>query len=228
MTLLFAGLAVAAGAVAQAVTGLGFSLVCAPLLIALEGPLDGVRLNLGLSALINLVLLVPQWEHVRRRDTVRLFVPAALATPLAAWGAKQVDTDVLLVAAGVLTVASAAALLAGVRLRRSSTTLAGAVSGAMNTVAGIGGPVVAIHALNDAWPTRERKATFQLYFLLINLVGLVALGPKLPSPLLVAGLGAGWLLGRWIDGHVPEGAARVATLLVAMSGGIVAVTRAFV
>ncbi|MDQ1374120.1 MAG: uncharacterized protein QOJ09_1458, partial [Actinomycetota bacterium] len=77
MTLVLAGLAVAAGAVAQAVTGLGFSLVSAPLLIALAGPRDGVRLNLVLSVLVNVVLLVPQRTHVRRRDVVRLLVPAA-------------------------------------------------------------------------------------------------------------------------------------------------------
>ena len=228
MTLLLAGLAVAAGAVAQAVTGLGFSLVCAPLLIALEGPLDGVRLNLGLSVLINVVLLVPQREHVRQRDTIRLFVPAAIATPITAWAARRADADVLLVVAGALTVGSALVLLAGFRLRRSSTTVAGAVSGAMNTVAGIGGPVVAIHALNDAWPTVERKATFQLYFLLINAVGLIALGPIWPPPLLLAGLGLGWLIGRRLADHVPDGAARTVTLLVAATGGLVAVTRGVV
>jgi hypothetical protein len=78
LTLLLAGLAVAAGVVAQVVTGLGFSLVSAPLLVALEGPRDGFRLNLVLSALINLVLLVSQRHDVRTRDAVRLIVPAAL------------------------------------------------------------------------------------------------------------------------------------------------------
>jgi hypothetical protein len=225
LTLVLAALAVAAGAVAQAVTGLGFSLVSAPLLIALEGPRDGVRLNLVLSALINVVLLVPQRHQVRTRDALRLIVPAAIATPVAAWGARRADTDVLLVAAGVLTVASAAALIVGVRLRRSSATVAGAVSGIMNTVAGIGGPVVALHALHEGWPADERRATFQLYFLLLNIAGLLALGPRWPSLVLLVGLAGGWVLGRGIAPRVPEGAGRAATLAVAVGGGLVALTR---
>lgn len=225
MTLVLAGLAVAAGVVAQVVTGLGFSLVSAPLLVALEGPRDGVRLNLVLSALINLVLLVPQRRQVRTRDAVRLIVPAALVTPLAAWGARRADTDVLLVAAGAITIASAAVLLVGVRLRRSSSTVAGAISGVMNTIAGIGGPIVALHALHEGWPADERRATFQLYFLLLNLAGLAALGPKWPSIVLVLALAAGWVVGRAVAGHVPEGAARTATLAVAVAGGLVALLR---
>jgi uncharacterized membrane protein YfcA len=225
VTLVLAALAVAGGAVAQAVTGLGFSLVSAPLLIALEGPRDGVRLNLVLSVLVNLVLLVPQRDDVRRRDAVRLLVPAAIATPIAAWATSRVDTDALLVVAGVLTAAGALALLTGARLRRSSATVAGVLSGIMNTVAGIGGPVVAMHALHEGWPAHERRATFQLYFLGLNLVGLLALGPRWPSPVLLVGLAAGFLAGRAVAPRVPEHAARTATLVVAIAGGLVAAGR---
>ena len=225
MTLFLAGLAVAAGAVAQAVTGLGFSLVSVPVLIVLEGPRDGVRLNLVLSALINLVLLVTHRDSVRTSDAVRLLVPAVIATPIAAWGAKRADPDVLLVAAGALILISAAVLIAGVRLRRSSATVAGAVSGISNTVAGIGGPFIALHALHEGWPADERRATFQLHFLVLNLAALLALGPIWPSPLLLLALAIGWLVGRAVAGHVPEGAARVATLAIAAAGGAVAVAR---
>jgi hypothetical protein len=225
ITLALAGLAVAAGAVAQAVTGLGFSLVSAPLLVALEGPRDGVRLNLVLSVIVNIVLLVPQRDDVRTRDVGPQLVPPAHVTPQAPWATRRADTDVLLVAAGVITVASAAVLTAGVRLRRSSAVVAGAVSGVMNTVAGIGGPVVALHAINEGWPAVERRATFQLYFLLLNLVGLLALGPRWPSVVLLIGLGAGWVVGRAVSHRVPERAARTATLAVAVGGGLVALAR---
>jgi uncharacterized membrane protein YfcA len=225
LTLFLAALSVAAGVVAQTVTGLGFSLVSAPLLIALEGPRDGVRLNLVLSAVINLVLLVPQRNDVRTRDAMRLIVPAALITPLAAWVARRADTDVLLVVAGAFTVASAAVLIVGVRLRRSSATVAGAISGIMNTIAGIGGPIVALHALHEGWPADERRATFQLYFLLLNVAGLIALGPRWPSPVLLLALVVGWVVGRAVAHRVPESAARAATLAVAAAGGAVAVAR---
>ena len=225
MTLFFAGLAVAAGAVAQAVTGLGFSLVSVPFLIVLEGPRDGVRLNLVLSALINMALLVSHRDAVRKADAVRLLVPAAIATPITAWAARRADADALLVAAGALILVSAAVLIAGVRLRRSSPTVAGAISGISNTVAGIGGPFIALHALHEGWDADERRATFQLHFLVLNLAALLALGPIWPSPLLLLALGIGWLVGRTVAGYVPEGAARIATLAVAAAGGLVAVLR---
>jgi uncharacterized membrane protein YfcA len=225
VSLVLSGLAVAGGAIAQAITGLGFSLVSAPFLVALEGPRDGVRLNLVLSVLVNVALLLPQRAHVRRRDTVRLLVPAAIATPIAAWVTRDADTDALFIVAGALTFASVVALAAGVRVRRSSATVAGALSGVMNTVAGIGGPVVAIHALNENWPGHERRATFQLYFLALNLVGILVLGPKWPSPVLLAGLVGGWLLGRRIAPLVSEENARTATLVVAAAGSLVAVAR---
>jgi hypothetical protein len=116
-------------------------------------------------------------------------------------------------------------LIVGVRLRRSSATVAGAVSGVMNTVAGIGGPIVALHALHEGWPADERRATFQLYFLLINIFGLIALGPRWPSVALLVALAAGWVVGRVVAPRVPEGAGRAATLAVAIGGGLVAIAR---
>jgi uncharacterized membrane protein YfcA len=174
---------------------------------------------------VNLALLVPQRHDVRLRDTARLLVPAAIVTPLAAWASRRTDNDVLLVIAGLLTVASAAALLLGARLRRSNATVAGAISGVMNTVAGIGGPIVAMHAINEGWPTNERRATFQLYFLLLTIVGLVALGPRWPSVVLLVGLGVGWLVGRVMAPRVPEGVARLTTLVLAAGGGLVVLAR---
>jgi uncharacterized membrane protein YfcA len=122
-------------------------------------------------------------------------------------------------------VLSALALLAGLRLRRSSATVAGFLSGVTNTIAGIGGPVVAIHALNENWPADERRATFQLYFLLLNGAGLIALGPRWPSPVLLVGLAAGFALGRVVAPRVPEHAARSVTLVLAIAGGLVAAGR---
>lgn len=225
MTLFLAALAVAGGAIAQAVTGLGFSLVSAPLLIALAGPRDGVRLNLVLSVIVNVMLLVPQRHHARRNDAIRLIIPAGVATVLTAWATHDADTDVLTVVAGALTVGSAGALLAGLRLRRSSAAVAGVISGIMNTVAGIGGPIVAVHALNEDWPAVERRATFQLYFLVLNVIAILALGPLWPSAALLVGLVGGWLVGRRIAPRVPESAARTTTLLVALAGGTVALLR---
>jgi uncharacterized membrane protein YfcA len=220
-----AAVAVAAGAVVQAITGLGFSLVSAPLLIALAGSRDGVRINLILSAVINVAYLIPERTTARVGDVARLIVPAAVTTVATAFVVHRIDEDPLAIAAGVITVAAALALLVGIRVRQPHVVVAGGLSGVTNTIAGIGGPAIAIYAVGAGWPGEVRRPTFQLYFLGLNLVGLAALGVTWPPALLWAGLGLGWLAGRLVARRVPEGAARTATLVVAVLGGAAAVGR---
>ena len=49
--------AVLVGTLAQSVSGIGFALVCGPLLVAALGAQDGVRLAVLLSLVLNVVLL---------------------------------------------------------------------------------------------------------------------------------------------------------------------------
>ncbi|HEX2849198.1 MAG TPA: TSUP family transporter, partial [Acidimicrobiales bacterium] len=148
--------AVAAGAVSQGVTGLGFSLVCAPFLIAALGPRDGVRTALVLSSVLNVVLIARDHRRVLVREGLSLLVPAVVATPLLAWGLSHVRGAVLTVAAGVLTIVSAGVLASGARwhLARGAAgaAVAGVVSATMNLIGSIGGPAAAIYAVNADWP----------------------------------------------------------------------------
>jgi uncharacterized membrane protein YfcA len=225
-----AAIAVAAGAVAQAVTGLGFSLVSGPFLVAALGRAEGVRLNVLLSAMLNVVLLAVDRRDVRWPAVATLLVPAAIATPFFAWAFRHIDGRTLAVAAGVLTIASALALGAGLRIRRAAgragALVAGVLSAAMNMLAGIGGPPIAMYAVNADWPAMATRPTLQAYFLGLNAAGIVALGLPHFSPLPWVGLGAGWLLGLALVRRVPDTAARPAILLLAAIGGVVAIVRA--
>ncbi len=205
----------------------------APILIATLGPREGVRTALVLSTVLNVALLVRTHRSVLVREGSLLFVPAVAATPLLAWASRQVDGRVLTVAAGVLTVVSAAALLTGLHWARGTApwagVTAGVVSAAMNVIGSIGGPALALYSVNARWPPERARPTLQVIFLASNIVALASLG--LPSfdrswfrlaIALLVGLGAGLAASR----RVPEHAARTATLLVAAAGGIVAATRA--
>lgn len=218
---------------AQGITGIGFSLVCAPILIAVLGPREGVRTALVLSTLLNVALLARTHRHVLVRDGSLLLVPAMATTPLLAWGSRRVDGRLLTLIAGGLTVASAAALLTGLRWHRGRSPVAavaaGVVGAAMNVVGSIGGPALALYTVNAGWPAVRARPTLQVIFLLSNVVAMLSLG--LPdfdgtwAALLVA-LAAGWLMGLALARHVPEHAARFATLGVAAAGGLVAIVRA--
>lgn len=229
--------AVALGAAAQASTGLGFSLVCAPFLITTLGPREGVRVGLVLSLLLNFALLLHGHRRVLVRTGALLAVPAVAATPLLATAVRRLDGRILAAGAGLLTIASAGALAVGLRWHRGTRPLAGVgvgvLSAAMNVVGSIGGPPVALFAVNAGWPRDRTGPTLQAIFLTTNLVGLASLG--LPQRLggwltggLLGAIGAGWCAGLHLGRLAPEGAIRSGVLTLAAIGGLAAVGRAMV
>jgi uncharacterized membrane protein YfcA len=231
-----AALAVLVGAVAQSVSGIGFVLVCGPLLVAALGPEDGVRLAVVLSLVINVAVLVRTWRQADLRTALLLLVPAAVATPVAARLLRAAPERLAEALAGACAVVGATALAAGLRWRaahgRIGAVAAGVVSAAMNVAAGIGGPAIALYAGNAGWPSAAMRSTAQIYFLGLNAVALASLGfPRVGSGLLIAclgALGAGLLLGVAVVRHVPERIARQLTLSLAAVGGLVVLVRSIV
>jgi uncharacterized membrane protein YfcA len=110
--------------------------------------------------------------------------------------------------------------------------LAGVVSAAMNVVAGIGGPAIALYAGNADWPATAMRSTAQVYFVGLNVVALVSLGlPHVAGALLAACLAAlalGLPLGAAVARHVSERTARRLTLTLAAVGGLVVLVRSIV
>jgi uncharacterized membrane protein YfcA len=226
--------AVALGAMAQAASGIGFALVCGPLLIATQGQDNGVRLVVLLSAVLNTAILVREHPDVRYADGAALLVPAVVATPLLVPLVRRVDDAAATALAGVLTTAAAVVLLAGLRARalhgRVGAALAGVVSAAMNVLAGIGGPAAALYAANAGWPAPATRSTLQAYFLVLNVVTLLAFGlPSVSAPVaaaLIVAIAAGYLVGTVATRRMGEVTARRTTLLLAAAGGLAAVVRA--
>ena len=222
-----AALAVAAGAAAQAVVGIGFALVCAPFLVALEGSREGVRIAILLSAVLNLAMLARHRREARPGDALWLLVPALAVTPLFAAGVRRVPARSLEIAAGLVTLTAVALLALGLRLQsargRVGAVAAGVVSAATNVVAGIGGPPVAMWAVNADWPPRQARATLQFYFLCLNAVALVGLGLPSPAPVLFGAMAVGWAIGAALDRRVSDRAAVAVTLALAAAGAVVAI-----
>ncbi|MGH8972393.1 MAG: sulfite exporter TauE/SafE family protein [Acidimicrobiia bacterium] len=230
MTALLAAVAVAVGAVVQWATGFGFSLVCAPFLIAAYKAPTGVQLNLVLSVVVNLALLTREHRRIDYRAVGLLLVPAMVAAVPAAYVVRHARTGPLTVVAGLICLAGVVALARGRELRglagRSGTAVVGVVSGGMNAAAGISGPPVVLYAVNARWPVDRARPTLQLFFLGLNVVTLASLGvpDRLPLPI-VAGFAAGVLGGAALAGRLPEAAVRPATLALAGAGSVLAVVR---
>ena len=226
--------AVGAGAVAQAVSGIGFTLVSGPFLVAALGPTDGVRLSVALSLLVNALVLARTYRSADLRQALLLLVPAALATP--GWArllrsASERGAEAL---AGAATLAGAVVLATGVHWRaaggRAGAIGAGIVSAAMNVAAGVGGPAVALYAANAGWPAAALRSTGQVYFLALNLVAVITLGPpRVPGEVAAACVMAlliGLAAGLPLAARVPEPVARRVTLGLAGLGGALVLVRA--
>ena len=229
-------LAVALGALAQSVSGIGFSLVCGPLLVAALGAADGVRLAVVLSLGLNLVLLTRHRSDLEARGALLLLVPTALAVPVFAVLLRDVPDRPAAALAGGTIVLLTLLLAAGARWRAARGAVGAAVTGvvaaATTVVASVSGPPVALWAANAGWSADVQRATLQAYFLGVNVVALASLGlPAVPLTLLgacAAALVAGLAVGGPVARRVSERAARRTTLALAGLGGAVVVVRAAV
>jgi uncharacterized protein len=218
---------VSAGTMAQAVCGIGLVLICGPVLLAVAGPADGVRLALIASLLVNAVLLALYGKHVRYRDALALFVPAAVTAVTLGLVLRGADTRTAGAAAGAAIVLAAVASWRDRGWSWMNTTAgtlgAGAVSGAMNVLSASAGPVAALYAVNAGWPARSRMATLQAYFAALNVIAIAEAGLPTHAGLTAAaafgvptGLGAGRALAR----RVPPRLGRRIVLVVAAGGGL--------
>lgn len=227
-----AALAVAVGAAAQSVSGIGFVLVCGPFLVGLLGAAEGVRLAVVLSVLVNAALLAREWRRVLWRPALLLLVPAAVATPL--WRAvlRPVPPQGAALVAGLVTLGGVAVVASGRRIpgvhRPLGAAVTGVTSAGMTVAAAIGGPAAAVYADSAGWREGSARPTLQAYFLGLNLVALVTLGVRRPPPLLLVGLLAGGALGAVLAHRVPASVARRVTLGLATAGGLWVVGQALV
>jgi uncharacterized membrane protein YfcA len=230
------GVAVAAGAAAQPVAGLGFSLVSVPFLVALLGASDGVRMCVLLSIGLNVVLLARDPGAVRWRPVAALLSAAAVTAVLVGLVASDLPELPTRLAAGLSICVGVVLLISGRRAPRlvglGGALTAGAVAGAMNALASVAGPPVALWAGNRDWPARTTRAIMQAFFAPLNVVTIVALGlPTVGAAVLivaVTGLAAGTGLGIAVAGRLAEPTARRATLTVAGLGGAALVVSAVV
>jgi uncharacterized protein len=102
--------------------------------------------------------------------------------------------------------------------------VAGFASATMNVLASAGGPAVAVYAAGARWDPARLRATLQAYFLSLNVVTVLTLGPPSWSArdavVLVVALVAGAAAGAWLSGRVSVALARRITLVLAAAGGL--------
>ena len=219
-------LSVVIAAATQRITGLGFALVSAPLLVLVAGPHSGVLLANMLSLVTNILVLSQTWRQVDLRRVALLAIPALCAVPVGQIVARQTPPGALMIGIGGLVFAA----LTAVRVLRRSNLFsraggaigAGALSGFMNVTAGVGGPAMTLYAIGSRWPHQSFVGSMQLYFAVVNTGSIIVKGlPDVGAAALIGVFGAlavGLALGHFAARRVSPERARSAVLVLALAG----------
>jgi uncharacterized membrane protein YfcA len=195
VTLLEAGacVSIVAGAVLQAATGFGFSLLAAPLTFAAVDPAPAVGLLLVLASEVNLLTISegrrPQPDRASTKAMLVFAAPGAFAgvAVLRALPAVGIQIAVTL---GIL--ATLAARRGAGRRAHVPAWAAGFAAGALTTSTSTNGPPMLLHLLDRGAPPAVVRDTMTVCFLGLAVVGGIALAvtgtPALPDAALVLGL----------------------------------------
>lgn len=232
------GLAVILGAMAQRVSGMGFALVAAPVLVLLIGPFDGPLIVNICGAVSASLVLTRVWRNVDWRQYLRLVVPALLAIVPGSLVAVLLGGPTLQIVIGALLVVALTASLLVTRsdriFARTPTAIgAGAASGFMSATAGFSGPAVSIYGILTRWEHRSFAATLQPYFVTLGtaaFVGkIVADGGRFPAydwwlwVVIVGCTVVGLTLGEFASRRISARVARRVVLAISYLGGIAAI-----
>lgn len=230
---LIAALIFAAGSCVQAAVGFGANLVAAPLLVLLSdrfvpGPV------VVASGVLNLLVTAKNGRGMVDAS-VGVANGGQLAGTLAAGGVMaMLPRTGLSILFAVLVLTAVALTAAGIRLRPTRPTIAGAgvVSGFMGTVSGIGGPPIALAYIRLTGPAL--RATLARFFLVGNLVAiptLIVVGQLrteeiVPCLVLVPGAVLGFAASPLLARHLDKRTARPVVLLLSSAAAIAVLIRA--
>lgn len=231
--LLAALVGVLVAGVMQRITGIGFALVASPVLIVAVGADEAVRLVIVTSLVSSGYSLFATWRECRLRQVLPLLPFAVLAIWPAGLMARAVDPAVSSLAAGVVVLLALGVALHPRGVPGGSTwvqaAVAGCLSGAMNAVAALGGPMAAAYGIGRKWGT-SLAPNMQLFLLITSLVVLAVRGwPATTSSsqlwVLMFAAAAGVGLGGRLSGHVSPSRAGLLTASIAAVGALVAIGR---
>lgn len=216
------------GAASQRITGIGFTLVAAPILILAIGPEAGVTVCLAGNGLLAFIIFCAAWREVAWLKAGVIFVGITIGSLAGSFLMMSLRMPVMLTTIGFLIVAATGSTVLGYRPRmvrgRGGAVVSGAISGFMNVLSGAGGPLIAVHAMTERWKHSVFIGTTQILFFVGNLLALVLRGPMRIEPSVWAVVGpaalAGGVAGQIALRRLDEKLAKRAVVIFSILGGL--------
>ena len=194
----------------RGVTGFGGSMLMAPILSVLIGPVPAVVIALLLETAAALVMFPDALPKVRWRTLIYLTLPALLTVPLGGYLLLTLDPGIAQkMIAGVVVVFSLLLLL-GVRYsgspRAATSIVLGGLVGALLGATSVGAPPVILYLLSGPDPVAVTRANLTVFVTAISVIGLVMLAAV---GAIIATLGISaltltvpYLLATWLGGKL--------------------------
>jgi uncharacterized membrane protein YfcA len=176
--LLAAGIALFA-AFMRGVTGFGFALILAPIMLLIIEPTTVVVINLFLGLLSNFVVLFYSFRRVNLKKISPMIISCALGIPIGVWIISIIPSQTLKVLIGGVTVVCAVTLAVGYTKTlvkdRLFSGIAGFFSGVLASSTSLGGPPVVLFMHNQNWEKESIHPNLAAYFLFLSSWSLIAL-----------------------------------------------------
>lgn len=219
--------------VLQRLTGIGFALVASPILIVAVGTDEAVRVVIVTSLVSSSYSLFSTRRDCKPRQVLPLLPFALVAIWPSALLARAIDPALSSLTAGIVVLVALSVALRPKGVPVSSmwgqAAIAGSLSGAMNAVAALGGPMAAAYGIGRKWGS-SLAPNMHVFLLFTSLTVLFVRGwPattnswQLGVLTLAAAVGVG--LGGRLAGSVPPQKAGVLTAGIATLGASVAIVR---
>ncbi len=163
----------------RGVTGFGGSMLMAPPLSLMLGPVAAVVTALLLEAAAALVMFRDAWPKIRGTTLLYLTVPACITVPIGAHLLLSLDPSLTRKAIGGVVVVFSLALLLGFRYSgspRPATSLAlGGLVGLSLGATSVGAPPVILYLLSGPDPAAVTRANLTVFVTSISVIGVVML-----------------------------------------------------
>lgn len=216
------------GSVAQRVTGMGGTLVAAPILVLASGAHVGVTVCLMANVIMSVIIFQRTWRQVRWRRIPTILVGVLGGSALGVATAGVLSGPLLQIAIGSMIVFATTLIAVGwqPRLARGNVgrVAAGGASGFINVLSGSGGPPLAIHAMADRWKHSEFVSTIQVVMIASALLAISLRQPVSLPPwlwlLIVGSVLLGLALGSTAAQRISPKASRHLVVVIAIGGGV--------
>ncbi|MFC1931348.1 sulfite exporter TauE/SafE family protein [Chloroflexota bacterium] len=164
----------------RGLSGFGFALILAPLLLIIMDPVTVIVITLFLGFFSNVFIVIRSVKSIDLRRIFPMSISGLLGIPIGAWIISIIAQSVLKITIGTVIIAFAVSLAFRVskkiRRERIGGSIAGFLSGIFMTSTSLGGPPVILFMHGQGWPKQVIHPSLAAYFLWIGTFSLIALG----------------------------------------------------